>query len=118
LQGIDASTRANLISLLGGLKTTAAAGAASLGTAEQGLSLSDKEAQDAASQQRMKNEMDSILGKGTSQVAGAAFSDLASLIGGGAPAAAPTPTPAGVGANQTADVSDAELENLNTAGIV
>jgi hypothetical protein len=66
LAGIDEATRSNLISLLGGLKTTAASGAASLGTAEQGLSLSDKQAQDAAAQQKLENEMNSILGNATS----------------------------------------------------
>jgi hypothetical protein len=63
MAGLDANTRAQLIKLLGGLKTTAASGAASLGTAEQGLSLEDKQAQDAAAQQRLQNFINSIVGK-------------------------------------------------------
>ena len=64
--GIDADTRAKLISLLGGLKTTAASGAAGLGTAEQGLSQQAKDEQAKLSQEQMQNFMNSILGKATS----------------------------------------------------
>lgn len=71
--GLDASTHADLVKLLGGLKTSAASGAASLGTAEQGLSLSDKQAQDQASQERMQNWLNSILGKGTADLAATAL---------------------------------------------
>jgi len=72
--GIGDQVRAHLISLLGGLKTGAASGAASLGTQEQGLSLEGKQAQDAASQQQMENWMNSILGKGVTTAAQAAES--------------------------------------------
>jgi hypothetical protein len=64
MAGIDDKTRAELISLLGGLKTGAASGAASLGTAEQGISTGERSLQDQESQQRMQNWMKSILGSG------------------------------------------------------
>jgi hypothetical protein len=78
---IDSSGNAELIKLLGGLQTTAASGAASLGTAEQGLSLQDKQAQDAASQQRMQNWMNSILGRGITEASSAAESAGLGAIG-------------------------------------
>ena len=78
---IDSSGNAELIKLLGGLQTTAASGAASLGTAEQGLSLQDKQAQDQASQQRMQNWMNSILGRGITQAASAAESAGPGVVG-------------------------------------
>jgi hypothetical protein len=62
--GIDANTHAELIKLLGGQQAGAAAGAASLGTNQQGIALGAQQAQDAASQQQMQNWMNSILGKG------------------------------------------------------
>jgi len=82
MQGIDAGTRAQLISLLGGLKTTAASGAASLGTSEQGLALNSEQAQDAASQQKLQNEMNSILGKATTGAVDYAESFLPVAHGG------------------------------------
>ena len=72
--GIDATTRANLISLLGGLKTTAASGASTLGTAEQSLSQQATGKQAELSQEQMQNWLNSILGKGISTAAGAAES--------------------------------------------
>lgn len=66
MAGLDEATRAKLISLLGGLKTTAAGGAASLGTAEQGLSQQATGQQAQLSQEQLQNFMNSILGKATS----------------------------------------------------
>lgn len=73
--GIDAGVRGDLEKLLGSLKSGAASGAASLGTNEQGLALQGEQLQDSASQTRMDNWKNSILGKG---ITGAA-SDLESF---------------------------------------
>ena len=80
--GIDAQTRSQLTQLLGGLKTGAASGAAGLGTAEQGLSLQDKAQQDQASQQRLQNWMNSILGQGVQGAANYGESFLPIAHGG------------------------------------
>jgi hypothetical protein len=60
---MDANTRAQIFKLLGGLKSVAAAGAAGLGTTEQGLSLSAKDLQDRAAQEQRQNWMNSIIGQ-------------------------------------------------------
>lgn len=60
--GIDEGERAMLIKLIGGEQSGAAGSLATLGTNEQGLALSDQQAQDQAAQQRMKNWSQGILG--------------------------------------------------------
>jgi len=62
----DATNRGNIISEIGGLQGGAAGSLASLGTTEQNIGLNATQAQDAASQQRMQNWQNSILGKSTS----------------------------------------------------
>ena len=74
MSGLDENTRSQLIKLLGGLQTTAASGAAGLGTAEQGLSQQATAEQAVAAQQRMQNWLNSILGKGITTAAQAAES--------------------------------------------
>jgi hypothetical protein len=64
IAGLDANTRAQIIKLLGGLQSGAAGELKSLGTTEQGIGLESREAADRASQERMKNLADSILGRG------------------------------------------------------
>ena len=88
IQGIDAQTRAQLIALLGGQQQGAAAGAASLGTSQEGLALQGKEEQDAAAQQRMQNWQNSILGKGIGVAAQGAEGAIGGMLPGGAGAAA------------------------------
>lgn len=61
-ENIDTGTRGDLIKLLGSLTSGAASGAANLGTSEQTLGLDAQQLQDEASQQRMQNWKDSILG--------------------------------------------------------
>jgi hypothetical protein len=68
----DSDMRAKLLSLLGGLKTSAASGASSLGTANLGLASQNTAQQANEAQQRFENWMNSILGKGTSTAVGAA----------------------------------------------
>jgi hypothetical protein len=62
----DAANRGDIISAEGGLQSGAAGSLGSLGTTEQGIGLNATEAQDQASQQRMQNWQNSILGKSTS----------------------------------------------------
>ena len=69
-QGIDAAGRGNIINLEGGLQKTAAAGASSLGPAEQGLSLEATQQQEQSAQQRMQNWLKSILGQAVGTTAG------------------------------------------------
>ncbi len=64
IAGLDANSRAQIIKLLGGLQSGAAGSLGSLGTTEQKLALKNREAGDAASQERLKNWQDSILGRG------------------------------------------------------
>jgi hypothetical protein len=59
---IDANERSMLIKLIGGERTGAAGGLATIGTNEQGLALTDEQAQDQAEQQRLQNHANSILG--------------------------------------------------------
>jgi len=63
--GIDANTRANLISLLGRLKSGAAGAAGQLGTANLGLAQQGTMSEADLAQQRFQNWMNSILGQGT-----------------------------------------------------
>ena len=67
MAGLDENTRAQIIKLLGGLQGGAAGSLANLGTNEQQLSLEARMAADQASQQRLKNQADSILGLGITQ---------------------------------------------------
>ena len=60
---IDKSGTADLLSLEGGLTNNAASGAAHLGTTEQGLGMEAQQLQDQASQEKLKNQQDSILGQ-------------------------------------------------------
>lgn len=64
-QGASAADRTNLFNEVGGLKSSAAGGAASLGTAQQGIALNAQQAQNQAAQQQMENFINSILGKQT-----------------------------------------------------
>lgn len=80
---IDTDTRAQIIKLLGGLKSGAAGSLAGIGENEQSLGLNTQEAQDQASQQRLKNWQDSILGQGTSTAFGYGEGMALDKIGGG-----------------------------------
>ena len=82
MAGLDEATRAKLISLLGGLKTSAASGAAGLGTAEQGLSQQATGQQAQLSQEQMQNFINSILGNGISGAVNYAESFLPVAHGG------------------------------------
>lgn len=64
MAGLDANTRTQIIKLLGGLQSGAAGSLGSLGTSEQGLALSNRQAADQASQERLQNWQGSILGGG------------------------------------------------------
>jgi hypothetical protein len=79
VQGIDTANRGNLINLEGNLKNSAAGALGSLGTTEQGFGLQAQQAQDQASQQRLKNWQDSILG---GAITGAVGTGLEALEGG------------------------------------
>jgi hypothetical protein len=74
IAGLDENTRAQIIKLLGGLQGGSASGLAGLGTSEQGLALSEREAADKASQQQMENWANSILGRGITGAAATAES--------------------------------------------
>jgi hypothetical protein len=64
MAGLDENSRAQIIKLLGGLQSGAAASDATLGENEQGLALTDQQAADQAAQQRQQNWANSIVGHG------------------------------------------------------
>jgi hypothetical protein len=72
IAGLDANTRAQIIKLLGGLQSGSASALTGIGENEQSLGLESREAADAASQQRLQNWKDSIVGQGITTGAGAA----------------------------------------------
>lgn len=87
MAGMDANTRAQIIKLLGGLQSGAAGSLGSLGTTEQGVALSNRQAADQASQEQMENWQNSILGRGITGAASSLESfglgKLENYLGGG-----------------------------------
>ena len=116
----DAGVSTDILNLEGGLKSSAASGAAQLGTAEQGLGLSANEQQAQEAQIRQQNWENSILGKAITGGLGAAESfglgKLFNIGGGGGETAAdivgtPMPNPeAGVGFEPGLGFNPSELD--------
>ncbi len=61
-EAADAGVNADILNLEGGLKSSAAGGAASLGTSEQGIGLNANQLEEQEAQQRIENQKNSILG--------------------------------------------------------
>jgi hypothetical protein len=72
IAGMDANSRAQIIKLLGGLQSGAAGSLGGLGTTEQGMATTNEEAADAASEQQLQNQKNSVLGKGIADFASTA----------------------------------------------
>ena len=70
----DTNANTEILNLEGGLKQSAASGAASLGTSQEGLGLEANQVNAKESQQRMENWLNSILGKGITEAASTAES--------------------------------------------
>ena len=100
LAGVDEGTRAELIKLLGGEKSVAAAGLANLGTENLGMAASDTMSQADLKIQQQQSEMNSILGHVIGTGVGAAESfglgkafPAGGTGGGGGMSYAPQDTP-------------------------
>ena len=79
----DTAVRAQIDKLLGGLKSNAASGASSLGTAEQGIGIQSREEADNAAQQQMQNWQRSIFGGAIGGGADIGLEALSGFAGGG-----------------------------------
>lgn len=79
--GADAANRANIISLIGKLQQGAAGAETGIGENQTGLGLSANGQQAELSQQQLMNMINSILGKGVGQAAGAGITTGLSKIG-------------------------------------
>jgi hypothetical protein len=91
-QTIDDKTRSNINDMISKLTAGAASGGASLGTSTLGLGLNANQIQEQDSQQKLKNQQDSLLG---GLITGGADAGLDALTGGlaggfgGSPAGTP-----------------------------
>lgn len=81
MAGLDDQTRAKLLALTGGLRQGAAANASQIGTNNLNMASSDTVNQAKLSQDQLQNMINSILGKGTSDVASTALNAGEGAIG-------------------------------------
>jgi len=110
MAGLDDATRAKLLSLAGGLRSSAAANAGSIGTANLGMAANDTNSQAKLAEQQQQNAFNSIFGKaisgGIGSLEGAAMPKLNKFLfgGGGAP-----PSSGAMPAVQNPDLSNLSI---------